>query len=173
MIFCSLSLSDVTEVSFQTEANGSSTGITTKEYLIIGASSLVLGLIYVASVFLYLRLKKYKNRRSSDGNTMSHSVPKNESSNIDSSGFGNGYHSNYNRSSQSASGKDRHSGSGRGLPLNGLVGEDVGIVKNNPLLKHYPHLNDNGGMSSDMSNSNSECDDECAISNEVLKNVSN
>lgn len=105
---------------------------------------------------------------------MPNSVPKNDPSINDSNVFGNGFHgNNYNRTSQSISGgKDRHGGSGRGLPLNGLVGDDVGIVKNNPLLKHYPHLNDNVGLSSDISNSNSECDDECAISNEVHKNVS-
>lgn len=52
---------------------------------------------------------------------------------------------------------------------NGLSGEELGIVKNNPLLKHYPNLNDNSGFISDMSNSNSE--DEHILNAEIIKNV--
>lgn len=147
-------------------------GLTAKEYIVIGACSLILGLIYVASVFLYLHVKKYKSRLSSNGNSVNNTVAKSDFSPNDQVTFGNGFNGNYNRASQSNKNKDRHSGSSRGLPLNGLAGDEIGIVKNNPLLKHYPNLNDNSGFISDMSNSNSECDDERAISHEMLKNVS-
>lgn len=37
--------------------------------------------------------------------------------------------------------------------------EEMGIVKNNPLLQHFPQLNDHhSGFTSDISNSNSECE---------------
>lgn len=146
-------------------------GLTAKEYIVIGACSLILGLIYVASVFLYLHVKKYKSRNSNEGNSIANTVAKSDFPSNDQVSFGNGFNSNYNRGSQSAKGDDRHNASKRGLPLNGLAGEEIGIVKNNPLLKHYPNLNDNAGFVSDMSNSNSECDDERAISHEILKNV--
>lgn len=59
---------------------------------------------------------------------------------------------------------------------------NAGIVKNNPLLKHYPGLGVGGGVDSsgfsssagDLSNSNSECDEDMAIENAtmLMKSVS-
>jgi len=43
----------------------------------------------------------------------------------------------------------------------GSLKEDMGIVKNNPLLQHFPQLSErehNSGFASDISNSNSECE---------------
>lgn len=42
---------------------------------------------------------------------------------------------------------------------NGMGNDEMGIVKNNPLLRHFTSLSDNSGFVSDRSNSNSECDD--------------
>ncbi|XP_063385956.1 uncharacterized protein LOC134671989 [Cydia fagiglandana] len=57
-------LSNVTEVQFapnaQTSGATATSGLTVTEYVAIGISSLLLGLIYVASVFLYLHIRKRK-----------------------------------------------------------------------------------------------------------------
>lgn len=65
----------------------------------------------------------------------------------------------------------RHQNGHRGMPQS-INGEEVGIVKNNPLLRHYPSLSDNSGFTSDLSNSNSECDDDRLIDANFVKNVS-
>lgn len=56
---------DVTEVSFSTDLNGgeltsNGDGLSMSEYVTIGVSSVLLGLIYVASVFLYIHLRRRK-----------------------------------------------------------------------------------------------------------------
>ncbi|KAL1501004.1 hypothetical protein ABEB36_006410 [Hypothenemus hampei] len=58
--------SNVTEVAFSLEAqsnseSSSSESLSVSEYIAIGVCSVLLGLIYVASVFLYLHLKKRNN----------------------------------------------------------------------------------------------------------------
>lgn len=58
------------------------------------------------------------------------------------------------------------------MSLNGLGNEEQGVIKSNPLLKHYPNLSDNSGFISDMSNSNSDCGEEHISAHELLKNVS-
>ena len=58
------------------------------------------------------------------------------------------------------------------LTNNNINSDDMIIIKNNPLLKHYPNLSDNSGFMSDLSNSNSECDDERMKNLEKLRNVS-
>lgn len=52
-----------------------------------------------------------------------------------------------------------------------LNGEEIGVVKNNPLLNHFPILSDNSGFMSDMSNSNSEFDDDHPKSLERIKTL--
>lgn len=128
----------------------------------------------MASVFLYLHVKKYKSRNSSAGNSLSNTAAKNDYLSNDQVTFGNGFSHNYNRASQSSRGPDRKSGSssGRSLPLNGLGGDEMGIIKSNPLLKHYPGLGDNPGFVSDVPHSSSECDDEHAIGHDMMGNVS-
>jgi len=153
---------DVPEVFFQpansTTLASTSDGMTMREYVVIGICSLLLGLIYVASVFLYLYMKKRKrhsSRHSLDNLTNDINYPKNDqvtygapfsrvgsiySSN--SMGLGNGNESNTRTSI-------------------GSLKEDMGIVKNNPLLQHFPQLSErehNSGFASDISNSNSECE---------------
>ncbi|KAG6452005.1 uncharacterized protein LOC115444741 [Manduca sexta] len=62
--------SNVTEVQFASNAHRSETatasGLSVTEYVAIGISSLLLGLIYVASVFLFLHLRK-RRKATSDG----------------------------------------------------------------------------------------------------------
>lgn len=177
---------DVTEVSFQSEATLSSIvsteGLTAKEYILIAVCSLFLGLIYVASVFLYIHVKRYKSRLSTIGldaeNNGGNAPGKaSEYGQNDQVKYGQGFSrsGNYNRSISLTNdiGEHRMSGSARKMSLNGLGNEEQGVVKSNPLLKHYPNLSDNSGFTSDMSNSNSECDDDRAISHEIIsKNVS-
>ncbi|XP_017038886.1 uncharacterized protein LOC108086470 [Drosophila ficusphila] len=163
---------NVPEVFFQpansTTLASTSDGMTMREYVVIGICSLLLGLIYVASVFLYLYMKKRKrhnSRHSLDNLTNDINYPKNDqvtygapfsrvgsiySSN--SMGLGNGNESNTRTSI-------------------GSLKEDLGIVKNNPLLQHFPQLSErehNSGFASDISNSNSECEMEEKIKTSVL-----
>ncbi|XP_052838907.1 uncharacterized protein LOC128254118 isoform X1 [Drosophila gunungcola] len=163
---------NVPEVFFQpansTTLASTSDGMTMREYVVIGICSLLLGLIYVASVFLYLYMKKRKrhsSRHSLDNLTNDINYPKNDqvtygapfsrvgsiySSN--SMGLGNGNDSNTRTSM-------------------GSLKEDMGIVKNNPLLQHFPQLSErehNSGFASDISNSNSECEMDEKIKTSVL-----
>lgn len=93
--------------------------------------------------------------------------------------FGPGYKRNDSitgfGTNRSGLGSERTSGrqqnGHRGMPET-LNGEEIGIVKNNPLLRHYPSLSDNSGFTSDMSNSNSECDDDRLVDATFMKNVS-
>lgn len=73
------------------------------------------------------------------------------------------------RASGRASGRQQNGR--RGMP-DTINGEEMGIVKNNPLLRHYPSLSDNSGFTSDLSNTNSECDDDRMIDGNFIKNVS-
>lgn len=167
-------------MSFQSESTSSTLasidGLSAKEYILIAVCSLILGLIYVASVFLYIHVKRYKSRGSGNDTDNNGSQRKSEYQQNDEVTFGNGFNrSSYDRSSGSITGAgvlpDRHKNLNRNMSLNGLGNEEQGIIKSNPLLKHYPNLSDNSGFISDMSNSNSECGEE-HITHELLKNVS-
>lgn len=62
---------DVTEVAFSLEAHSDSEdsdgdSLSISEYVAIGICSVLLGLIYVASIFLYLHLKKRNSSKNSD-----------------------------------------------------------------------------------------------------------
>lgn len=116
-------------------------------------------------------MKKYKSRRSMDTNNIrQNSIVKNDSKSIEHFG-NNGFNGINNNQSSHSTINDRSSGSGRGLPLNGLVCEELGIVKNNPLLKHYPSLNENQGTINNISNLSNECDEPRAINHEIHQNV--
>lgn len=55
----------------------------------------------------------------------------------------------------------------------GHLKEEMGIIKNNPLLQQFPNLSDHhSGFSSDISNSNSECEMEGSGFHDKLKQVS-
>ncbi|XP_023159406.1 uncharacterized protein LOC101449223 [Ceratitis capitata] len=153
---------NVSEVLFQSEATSTlastSDGMSTKEYVVIGVCSLLLGLIYVASVFLYLHMKKRKSRDQSphmrnslDDMANEINYPKN-----DQVTFGAPFNrsgSIYSATSMGTSNEPRSRAS------IGSLKEEMGIIKNNPLLQHFPQLGEhNSGFASDISNSNSECE---------------
>lgn len=138
----------------------------------------------MVSVFLYIHVKRYKARTSNGGQDGNDGVQrKSDYQQNDEVTFGNGFNrSTYDRSSGSMTGgggggvgglpSDRHKNLNRNMSLNGLGNEEQGVIKNNPLLKHYPNLSDNSGFISDMSNSNSDCGEEHISAHELLKNVS-
>ncbi|XP_065369975.1 uncharacterized protein DDB_G0284459 [Calliphora vicina] len=152
---------NVSEVLFQAEATATlastSDGMSTKEYIVIGVCSLLLGLIYVSSVFLYLHMKKRKSRdqghsrNSLDDLNNEINYPKNDQVTFGAPFTRSG--SLYSAGSLTTSNEPRSRAS-----LSSLK-EEMGIVKNNPLLQHFPQLNDHhSGFTSDISNSNSECE---------------
>lgn len=151
-------------------------GLSAKEYILIAICSLILGLIYVASVFLYIHVKRYKTRANGNGNDNDATQRKSDYQPNDEVTFGNGFtRSSYDRSSGSINGgglSDRHKNLNRNMSLNGLGNEEQGIIKSNPLLKHYPNLSDNSGFISDMSNSASDCGEDRVSSHDILKSVS-
>jgi len=143
-----------------------------REYVVIGICSLLLGLIYVASVFLYLFMKKRKSRgrhnsrHSLDNLANEINYPKNDQVTFGApfSRVGSIYSSN-------SMGLGNGNDAGTRASMASLK-EDMGIVKNNPLLQHFPQLGErehNSGFASDISNSNSECEMEEKIKVSLLR----
>ncbi|KFB43234.1 AGAP007099-PA-like protein [Anopheles sinensis] len=179
-------VNNVTEVTFSSETHvEQQSGLSTKEYIVIAVCSLCLGLIYIASVFLYIHMKKRKNRAGSDDDA---SAMKNDYSTYqqnDQVTFGVGMGAAVSpfggQARASFIGRNALGGSQRqvggptvgghrGLGNNvGLHAEEMGIVKSNPLLKHFPNLSDNSGFISDNSNSVSEFEDD--LTTDVEKQV--
>lgn len=188
-----------------TQAANSSIGLSAKEYVAISICSLLLGLVYVASVFLYLYVKKKKSSATSSSATTSTSrrdadaAPTSGPLANDQVTFGNAFS---RTNSVGAFGDKIRAGSIIGDPrreslrmhqhqvpsgggLNGgmygrngiaasLGGvEELGVVKNNPLLKHFPNFSDGSEFASDVSNSNSECEDENVVDGKVRKKQHN
>ncbi|XP_053686895.1 uncharacterized protein LOC128736437 [Sabethes cyaneus] len=171
-------VSNVTEVSFSSETHlDQESGLTTKEYIVIAICSLCLGLIYIASVFLYIHMKKRKRGTGDDedANTIKNDYSSYQQNDQVTFGVGLGSQVNPFHGSQQQrqnfagrNGSQRQPGPvghrGISTPMNvGLHTEEMGIVKNNPLLKHFPNLSDNSGFISDNSNSVSEFEDERMI----------
>lgn len=165
--------------------------------------SLLLGLIYVASVLLYLYVKKRKSGRAANdshspadpaGGTTTAALNEqvtfgtgfSRTSSLQSAfggkiRDGNAFIGDARRESlrslqqQAAAaavaasvtggnappGYGRHgSGMPTGVVVVGGMGDEMGgVVKNNPLLKHYPNFDGSVEFPSDMSASNSECGD--------------
>ena len=129
------------------------------EYILIAIASLCLGLIYIASVFLYIYMKKKKDDSSHD-NTNPDAVeamskpPTNSQVSFGAgisapiSGFykqeGTGVFMDPNRMSLRTSNSLRSIGPH-------LEPHEANVIKNNPLLKHFPMANDNAGFISDSS----------------------
>lgn len=120
--------------------NTKSTGFSSNEYIALGLATLLLALIYVASVFLYLHLKKNKIKEKSSrrGNTFRKYL------NIEDNAshlFGE------NQSKK-------------------LIVEEEGLIKNNPLLmkRYYPStVMDNSGMPSGDGNRLGEENTFCSL----------
>lgn len=155
-----ISFADVTEVSFQAEPSATETseGLTTREYIVIGICSLLLGLIYVASVLLYLHMKKRKrNNGPSSGatNTLDGGASTKNGGAGDGEGNNNAYKNDQvafgqgfmrsgggsslygSKSRSSLTGRNINGGSMRSMSAS-TPREEMGIVKSNPLLKHFP-----------------------------------
>lgn len=66
----SVAATGVREMMFATDKNGSRDGeksLSVSEYIAIGVCILLLGLIYVASLFLYFYFRRKKKKKSGDG----------------------------------------------------------------------------------------------------------
>ncbi|XP_049542697.1 uncharacterized protein LOC125955601 [Anopheles darlingi] len=181
-------VNNVTEVSFSSETHvEQQSGLSTKEYIVIAVCSLCLGLIYIASVFLYIHVKKRKNRPGTDdggADGMKNDYPTYQQNDQVTFGVGLGPTTvspfggqarasfigrNALGGSQRQNGPAGAAGPHRGLANVGLHTEEMGIVKSNPLLKHFPQLSDNSGFMSDNSNSVSEFEDD--ITTDVEKQM--
>ncbi|XP_061500166.1 uncharacterized protein LOC3290304 [Anopheles gambiae] len=179
-------VTNVTEVSFASETHiEQQSGLSTKEYIVIAVCSLCLGLIYIASVFLYIHMKKRKTRSGTndDGSGLKNDYSTYQQNDQVTFGVGMGAAAvspfgGQARASfigRTALGGSQRQGGGpavgphRGLANVGLHAEEMGIVKNNPLLKHFPNLSDNSGFISDNSNSVSEFEDD--ITTDVEKQM--
>lgn len=126
----------------------------------IGVCSLILGLIYVATVFLYIHIKKKKVKVKAEGSKRRAETSSAELGYCknDEVTFGNGFVRNDSAFSLSSLIEQRSNQSSC-RRNSSCIKEEIGVVKSNPLLKHFPNLNDHSGFSSDLSNSNSECED--------------
>lgn len=169
----------MTEVSFQAESSSSSAtegseGLTTREYIAIGICSLLLGLIYVASVLLYLHMKKRKRNGSAPGgnsNTLDSAKSgghENGAYKNDQVAYGQGFmrtgggSSIYgSKSGSSIAGRSQRNGGGSMRSLSAATPrEEMGIIKSNPLLKHFPNLNEFSDV--EMNGSGNELDEDTA-----------
>ncbi|XP_041985033.1 uncharacterized protein LOC121737422 [Aricia agestis] len=131
-------INNITEVQFTPNAQtsvASSSGLSVAEYVAIGISSLLLGLIYVASVFLYLHIKK---RRQAVTEANNKRILKNLK--------GNG--------GSPITERDIIRITNERAILPNSMGQDDGVIKKNPLLTVGRHLYDRN-VSSDLS----DCDD--------------
>ncbi|CRK95495.1 CLUMA_CG008964, isoform A [Clunio marinus] len=131
--------SNVTEVQFASEpTEKGKESLTTNEYAVIAIASFCLGLMYIASVFLYIYLKKRKDQpsgRSSENLNKSFSRE-------DESDFPN-TRASYRRNAS------------LGPSMEFLDNPEPNVVKNNPLMKHFMSFNENNGFVSDSSDAES------------------
>ncbi|XP_068620594.1 uncharacterized protein [Battus philenor] len=150
------SINNITEVQFapnaQTVETSTSPGLTVTEYVVIGISSLLLGLIYVASVFFYLHIRK--RRKAAANENAGRKV----------------------KSLKSKCGKiitDRdivRINNERLQTLPNALGQDDGIIKNNPLLNRQYH-DAKGGIPCDSGSNMSDSDDFAGSSSRSEDNV--
>ncbi|CAH0590297.1 unnamed protein product [Chrysodeixis includens] len=137
--------SNITEVQFapnaQTSESSNSSGLTVSEYVAIGISSLLLGLIYVASVFLFLHIRKRRKAMSDeDGNRIPKGLKKKDGSVITERDI---VRVNNERI--------------QNLP--NAMGQDDGIVKKNPLLTISRQLHETKNFQTDSGSNLSDSDD--------------
>ena len=138
--------------------------MTTKEYIVIAICSLCLGLIYIASVFLYIHVKKNKQNLPQDDedNTLKDYNGSQEvtfGAGISATSLNpNNIFMDQSRSNSNLRGNLRGS-SYRSGGSSGPM-DEINVVKKNPLLKHFSNLSDNSGFMSDTSNSTLDFDDD-------------
>lgn len=112
-------------------------------------------------MFLYIHVKKRKSANARENIKEDFNYPQN-----DQVTFGAGISRNNAFNGQARSsliGRNAINGSQRQPTRNmnaslnvNLHSDEMGIIKSNPLLKHYPNLHDSSGFTSDASNSMSE-----------------
>ncbi|OWR45176.1 hypothetical protein KGM_207536 [Danaus plexippus plexippus] len=133
---------NITEVQFapnvQTSEGSTATGLTVSEYIAIGISSLLLGLIYVASVFLYLHIKKKRNSTAKENGLRKLKGLKKDGLTITERDI-------------------IRINNERIQSLPNVMGQDDGVVKKNPLLSVGRQF-DNKTFPSDLSDSDDFAD---------------
>ncbi|CAH2042373.1 unnamed protein product, partial [Iphiclides podalirius] len=136
------SVSNITEVQFapnaQTSTASSSSGLTVTEYVVIGISSLLLGLIYVASVFLYLHVRRRRKAASEESGLRVAKGLKAKGGKVITE-----------RDIVRVGGE-------RTQAMPNVLGEDDGVVKSNPLLSRQYHEK---GFPSDSGSNVSDSED--------------
>ncbi|XP_060805642.1 uncharacterized protein LOC106132540 [Amyelois transitella] len=135
--------SNITEVQFAPNAQTSevvtSTGLSVTEYVAIGISSLLLGLIYVASVFLFLHIRKRRKAASENGGiNRFKGLKKKDGSVITERDI---IRINNER------------------PLSKALGQDDGIIKKNPLLAITRQFHETKSFSCDSGSNISDSED--------------
>ncbi|XP_070496558.1 uncharacterized protein sha [Chironomus tepperi] len=136
---------NITEVQFSSESTSEKEAFSSNEYIIIAISSFCLGIMYIASVFLYIYLKKKKDRPATS-NSENNDKNFTRGVNIDLESHSSNYHRN---SSLSTS-------------IDFLDNPEANIIKSNPLMKHFLSFNENSAFvndSSDAESSNMNKDD--------------
>lgn len=167
---------DVTEVLFALgPSDKGKESLSTNEYAVIAITSFCLGLMYIASVFLYIYLKKKKEQPSA---ATSVDLNKNFSregeisvvvlstvslidcsrliANLDPNDFHNA-RSSYRRNSS------------LGPSVEFMDNPEPHVVKSNPLMKHFMSFNENNGFMSDSSDAESNAN----VHNDSPKHMSN
>lgn len=159
----------MTEVLFSAEVPIDEVGstLTTKEYIVIAICSLCLGLIYIASVFLYIHVKKNKQNLPQEGgdNTLK---DYNGGSHEVTFGAGISATSNVNSSIMDPSRFNTNLRGSNYRISGGPSGQvdEMNAVKKNPLLKHFSNLNENLGFMADTK-STVDFDDDNMIDTKV------
>ncbi|CAG4947027.1 unnamed protein product [Colias eurytheme] len=136
---------NITEVQFtpnaQTSDSSTYSGLSASEYIAIGISSLLLGLIYVASVFLYLHIRKRRKVASEESSLRRIKGLKKRDGTIT---------------------VDRdilRINNERVQTITNAMGQDDGIVKNNPLLSVGRTFSDKMNFTSDSGSNISDSED--------------
>ncbi|XP_038210965.1 uncharacterized protein LOC119831609 [Zerene cesonia] len=136
---------NITEVQFtpnaQTSDSSASSGLSASEYIAIGISSLLLGLIYVASVFLYLHIRKRRKVASEESSLRRIKGLKKKDGTIT---------------------VDRdilRINNERVQTISNAMGQDDGVIKNNPLLSVGRPFSDKINFTSDSGSNLSDSED--------------
>ncbi|XP_053614494.1 uncharacterized protein sha [Plodia interpunctella] len=149
--------SNITEVQFAPNAQTSevinSSGLSVSEYVAIGISSLLLGLIYVASVFLFLHIRKRRKAASENGGiNRLKGLKKKDGSIITEQDI---IRINNER------------------PLTKVLGQDDGVIKKNPLLSMARQFHEAKSFSCDSGSNISDSEDFAESSSRSEDNIYN
>ncbi|XP_013136965.1 PREDICTED: uncharacterized protein LOC106102102 [Papilio polytes] len=145
---------NITEVQFapnaQTLPTTDTSGLTVTEYVVIGISSLLLGLIYVASVFLYLHIRKRRKAASEESKARKLK--------------------SINKDGKILTERDIVRINNERMQTLPVLGQDDGVIKKNPLLSRQYH-DSKSGFPSDSGSNVSDSDDFAGSSSRSEDNV--